>query len=391
VSNIFALVLSSFVTISVIAIIFSLLTYTESEHVRRAINRRLRSLDQAVRPIFRDPDNALDHVGGTNDDIGAPHRARRRRILLQADPAPPFIDTEVLTAEQEAQSAAQDERRRWTASDSDSESGHVTVVPRPANVSFSEWLGSLVPLNTPARDRIIASEATEPQNSRPSLTSSTRGSSTRLLTRLITRADQSELIDELLSVLHRLRPALTPAQIIAILANFNDTIRYKGGNQAYPISARFRQDFSFSLWLAARQIEPSVSEQQMDEIMEQFRGSYEALPVPENGVDADIMTIVEDMPDVDVQRYDRFVGIPMPPLQHPQHNGDDTSSTFVHPSSSRPHTPSVDLDPNSGSSSVSNWSGTTLVDSGQPSTDDLMDGLELRLRASRTTQDEGVD
>jgi hypothetical protein len=96
--------------------------------------------------------------------ILALHRARRRRILHQADPAPPPIDTEVLAAEQEARLAAQDERRRWTASDSGSNTGDVTVIPRPANVSFSEWLESLVPLNTPARDRIITSEATEAQS-----------------------------------------------------------------------------------------------------------------------------------------------------------------------------------------------------------------------------------
>jgi hypothetical protein len=107
----------------------------------------------------------------------------------------------------------------------------------------------------------------------------------------------------------------------------------------------------------------------MDEIIERFRGPYEELPVPGNGGDPNIMTIVEDMLDVDLQRYDGLVGIPMPPLQHPLLNEDDTSSTLVHPSNSRPHTPSADLDSNSGLSSVSNWSGTTLVDSGELSAD----------------------
>jgi hypothetical protein len=107
----------------------------------------------------------------------------------------------------------------------------------------------------------------------------------------------------------------------------------------------------------------------MDEIIERFRGSYEELQVPENGGDPDIRTIVEDVPDIDVQRYDGLVGIPMPPLQHTRPNEDDISSMFVYPSNSRPRTPSTDLDPNSGSSSVSSWSGTTLVDSGEPRAD----------------------
>jgi hypothetical protein len=153
-------------------------------------------------------------------------------LALHTAAHPPPIDTEVLAAEHEARFSAQDERHRRTASDSGSDTGDVTLVPRPANVSFSEWLESLVPLNTPARDRIITPEATESQNTRPSLTNSTGSSTTRLLTRLITRADQSDLIDELLSISHRLQPALTPVQIVAILANFNDLVRCRNGNQA---------------------------------------------------------------------------------------------------------------------------------------------------------------
>jgi predicted PurR-regulated permease PerM len=67
----FTLVISFFITISTLAFIFSLLIYNEGERVWRTINRRLLSLDHAVRLIFQNLDNAFDHVGRANNDIGA--------------------------------------------------------------------------------------------------------------------------------------------------------------------------------------------------------------------------------------------------------------------------------------------------------------------------------
>jgi hypothetical protein len=73
------------------------------------INRRLLSLDHAVRLIFQEFDNAFDHIGRADDDVGLAYRARPRQIIEQADPS---IDAEALAAEQEAELIAQNDGRR---------------------------------------------------------------------------------------------------------------------------------------------------------------------------------------------------------------------------------------------------------------------------------------
>lgn len=358
------LVLSFFITISILAFVFSLITYNEAERARRAITRRLLSLDHAVRLILQELDNAFDHVGRANDDLGA----RLRQV-----PAIPSTDGEEdrnsadLAAKQEARLETINKRRRWTASAPTDHTEDSIVHRRPAHISFNEWLESLVPLNTPARDQIIALQAGEAQNTRHNLTNGTRSPSLRHSTRATRQNDQSTSTDALNSILRHLRPAPTLEQVDAILANFADLIRHRNENEAHRLPARFRHDLSFVLWLAIRQVEPRISQEQTIEILEQFPVAYQPTGVSQNRDDARSTVTANDSASMVARQSDRLIKVPMPPIPGPLFHNDDTSSTFVHPSTSRPRTPSIDLHPNSGASSVENWSSITLVDSGEPS------------------------